>query len=424
MAFGKRLDRRLSLVFVAPLVFALSFAALSDDAFAAKQRASHHFTSQESHQRPEKYRSGSFKSTSARKFKVKTRRIASLKKSSFWNTRPYQFATPLVAGDRIFVGVDAGRFYAFDLEKGKQLWEFQTDGPVHSKAAYADGAVYVPDVEGRVYALDAGSGEKRWTATLDTDILATPYVEGNRLYVATMSGRLYALDISTGVELWHTDTDEKEFGFSVRRSSAPVAAGGVVLYGTSSGLLRAVRGSDGSQVWSRQLSEKKGQVYDVDSEPLLYNGKVYESTAEGTLSSIDLASGRIIWTVDAGGVNDPIAKDGRIYCTGGGSLYALDPDSGDIYWQQDLEVPEISSPVSNDNYIAVTSTREKIYLIDRDSGDIAYERYIGKGSYGDPIVSGDKVYLLGNTGKLFSFLIKEAEPKEEAKVKKGKKKAE
>ncbi|MFA4875103.1 MAG: PQQ-binding-like beta-propeller repeat protein [bacterium] len=414
MAFCKRLRRWLIAAGTITVAAAFFLGTFAHDASAARQSPKRHFTSQESHGRPDQYKRAQARPRSARRFRVSTDRIAALKKSSFWNKRPYQFATPLIDGDRLFVGVDAGIFFAFDVRTNKRLWQQKTDGPVHGKAAYAEGTVYAADAEGHVYAMDAASGEKRWMSVLDTDILATPLVEGGRIYVATMSGRLYALDAGTGTELWHTNPQEKEFGFSIRRASSPVSGGGLIYYGTSSGELLAVRESDGRPAWSELLGAQRSQVYDVDSSPLLYNGRLYASTADGTLSCIEPASGKILWTIDAGGVNDSISRDGKIFASGGGSLFSINPDSGLIFWQQDLEVPEISSPAAGEHYVAVTSADEKIYLIDSDSGDIAYERYIGRGSYGDPIVSGDKIYLLSNTGKLYSFKVRELAQKEKA----------
>lgn len=342
-----------------------------------------------------------------------------LKKSTFWNHRPYQFASPLLVDNIVYVGCDAGFFYGIDASREKKLWKFKTGGPVHGRAAFADGEVYFGDTEGEVYALDAATGQKKWNVTLDSEIMATPLVIGSSLYVATMSGRLYALDRAGGTERWHTASDEREFGFSVREASSPIEVNGMIIVGTSTGELKAMRVSDGGVVWTTQLGNFQAQVYDVDSTPLYANGRLYAATADGALFCLDPQSGKVIWDSRAGGNGDLTFRDGRLYSTGKGSLYSIDPESGMIGWQQEFETGEISSPAAGDGFVAVVSTRDKFSIVESTSGDVAYERYVGKGSYGDPVISGNMVYLLDNTGRLYAFKVRKVEPKPERK--KGKK---
>ncbi len=413
MVASKRINKGLSLACATILIFTY-LIAYTAEANAAGKSQKRHYTSQESHQRSKKYRRGMRYggSDAYKRFKVKKDKISKLKKSSFWNKRPYQFSTPLVADGRLFVGVDAGLFYAFDVERGKKLWKFKTKGSVQSKAAFFNATVFFGDAKGVLYALDAADGTVKWERPLDTEVLAAPLILGTRLYIPTMSGRLYALDTSTGVEYWHTAADEREFGFSIRRCATPVAGNGFIYQGTATGDVKAVSQADGHIAWVSKLGSRESQVYDVDSTPLLHEGRLFTASADGLLYSLNPADGSIEWTSDAGGVGDIIYKDGKLYSTGGGNLYALDPASGLIFWSQDFEKPAVSSPAAGDGFITVVSTIDKIYIVESASGDIVYERYIRKGSLGDPIVYDDEhIYVLSNSGRLFGFHVKRIEPK-------------
>lgn len=404
--------RRLFCVFVL-ICFCAPF--VSGTAFA-RQKPKTHFLSWESLRRPEEYRRMMRTTPSPRRFKVTRERVAFLKKTSFWNRRPYQFASPVVDGGKIFVGVDAGRFYSIDARMEEVLWEFKPEGPVHGKAAVSDGAVYFGDTKAFVYALDSETGQEKWRARLDTEILAAPLVAGDRVFVTDMSGRLYALDKNSGVEAWHTNPNDKNIGFSVRRSAAPVqTGGGLILSGSPSGLVVAYRASDGQIAWVRQLGDRQSRIYDVDSAPLVVGDKAYVASADGGTFCLESGTGRVVWSQGAGGANDIILHDGKIYASGGGVLSALDPETGDIFWQQDLETPEVSSPVAGEHHIGVVSTLDKFYVIDTETGDIGYDRYVGKGAFGDPVISGDFLYILSNKGKLYSFKIRELPPKKQRK---------
>lgn len=407
----------------AAIAVAVALGAIFASPTPSAGGAGRHYLSWESRQRPAEMRKYQKRNPAARRFKVGRDRIARLRKSTFWNKRPYQFSTPLIAGDRLFVGVDAARFYAIDIPREKKLWEFVTEGPVQGKAAQADGTVYVGDSKAFVYALDAQGGAERWRARLDTEILAQPLVAAGRLYVVDLSGRLYALDRATGAEIWHTPPAERGVGFSVRRASSPVEVAGKIVFGTSSGTLIASNASDGSIAWVRQIGDRQSQVYDVDSAPLPDGGRIYASSADGTLACLDASTGGVLWTAETGGANDLLLHGGRLYATGGGVLSSLDPESGGISWQQDFKTPEISSPVAGEHYVAVVSTVDKLYLVDSESGDIAYDRFVRRGSFGDPAVDGENLYVLSNSGRLYSFRVRELPPKP-AREKKGKREGE
>jgi outer membrane protein assembly factor BamB len=414
MAYSKGLHTRL----IRRFVVCVSLAAMllpAVTASAYKQPNKHHYTSQESRQRPDQYRRANRygKGDAFKRFKVKKINVSHLKKSSFWNKKPYQFATPVVVGEKLYVGVDAGVFYAFRVPRVKKLWKFKTKGPVQAQAAVADGSVFVGDGKGFVYALDAETGDLKWTATLDTEIMAQPLILGATLYIPTMSGRMYALDTGTGAEIWHTAADEKEFGFSVRGSASPTAGYGLIFQGTATGEVRAIRQSDGATMWTTRLGSPQNRVYDVDSEPLLLDGQLYAASADGLLYSMDPNDGSITWASDAGGLNNIVSSDGRLFTTAGGMLYCLDPATGLVFWNQDFEKPAMSSPAAGDGFITVVSTIDKIYVVESATGDVAFERYVRKGSLGDPIVVDEKyVYVLSNSGRLFSFEVSRVEPKE------------
>lgn len=417
MAYGHRTYRGLTAAAVA-LMLALSLGA-APSARASKSKPSRGVTSQESHSLPSKYARQKYRSEAAKRIRASRDSVEKLKKSTFWNHRPYQFASPLLVDNLVYVGCDAGFFYAIDANKEKKLWKFKTNGPVQGKAAFADGDVYFGDTEGVVYALEAATGQKKWTTQLDSEIMATPLVLGQSLYVVTMSGRLFAIDRMSGSEQWHTASDERDYGFSVREASSPIEVNGMIIVGTSTGELKAMRASDGGVVWSAQLGNLQAQVYDVDSTPLFVNGRLYAATADGTLFCLDPQNGKVIWDSRAGGNGDLSFRDGRLYSSGKGSLYSIDPESGMVAWQQDFETGEISSPAAGDGFVAVVSTRDKFSIVESTSGDVAYERYVGKGSYGDPVISDNMVYLLDNTGRLYAFKVRKVEPKPERK--KGKK---
>ena len=419
MACGRRKNKRIVfLIAIMPVVVILG-SCLSAEAIAyVDKRPQMHFTSQELHNRPEKYRMMRASVRSLRRIDVTRGLVIKLKPSTLWNKRPYQFSTPEIDGKKLYVGVDSGYFYSIGINPPKKLWFYKAEGPVQAKALASGDDVFFGDCKGYAYSLNAENGKLNWKIQLDAEIMARPLAVGDMIYIFTMSGRLFALDKKRGVELWHTDASERSFGFSVRRAADPVLYNGVIYIGTSAGTLFAYREVDGALLWARQLGDRQSMVYDLDSTPLFIEDKLYVASADGQLFCMDPTNGTVIWSIGVGGADDMLYHEGRLYVSGGsGNLYAVDPASGNLLWEQDLETAGISSPAGGKNYVTVVTTDKKLYIIDADNGDIIFDRYVKKGSFGDPVVLGDKLIVLANTGRLFTFKIRELPPRKKSSKK-------
>lgn len=414
MVVGKwsyRSHRNRVIVIALATVLACVFVAPPCVAQVSK-RPKRHFLSWESTNAHHRMRKWKELTRPEREFKVKKHKMVRLKRPSLFNRRPVQFATPVVEGDFLYVGNNTGWFYGVDTTRNKKVWKVQADGGIESQAVADGNRVYIGDIKGNAYAFDGESGELVWKTSLENEIMGAPLLVGSIVYFVTLSGRLFALDRSTGMERWHTDAMERQVGFTVRRQSTPIYYQGNIIFGTSRGTLVSYF-EDGSIAWVRMLGDPSAQVMDVDSRPLLIADRLYAASADGSLYCLDPDNGNIIWSVEAGGPNDLLFHDGMLFATGGGRIFAIDPDSGTLIWEQDFETAEISSPAGGKGFIAVVDTVAKLYLVDSKNGDLVYDRYIRKGSYGDPIVVGDRLYVLSNTSRMFTFEIHEKKKKPE-----------
>jgi len=409
MADRQRINIRLVAFFIAAIfVFPVFFFKTGAVSLWASEKPKTHLSSNESLRSREKYRDWREQRKGSRRATVKKIGSVKLKKSTFWNKKPFQFSTPLVTDSMLFIGVDAGFFYGVDANKVKKRWQYKTEGAVHSQAGIEGDVVYFGDEKGYAYALSSADGHEIWKTFVDYPILTTPLLISDRIYYVTDTGRLIALRKDTGTEVMRSETIDKNIGFSVKRASSPVWTNGIILFGTSTGTLMAMR-ENGNVAWVKQLGDRQQMVYDLDNRPLVDGGRIYVATADRNVFCVDQSGGNIIWsTPETGGVNDLIIGDGKLYATGSGILSAINPSDGSVIWEQDFEIPEISSPASSNRIIAVaTASGGKLYLVDDEKGDIMYERAIKGGSFGDPTFVGDRLYIITNTGKLYGFLVKE-----------------
>ena len=77
----------------------------------------------------------------------------SLEGKGVWTfaTRARVESSPAIAGGRVFVGSNDGRFYVLDLNSGAQVWEFNAGGLLSASPAIGRGRVGIGSQDGRLY---------------------------------------------------------------------------------------------------------------------------------------------------------------------------------------------------------------------------------------------------------------------------------
>jgi eukaryotic-like serine/threonine-protein kinase len=66
-------------------------------------------------------------------------------------TRARVESSPAVAGGKVFVGSNDGRFYVLNLNTGAKLWEFNVGAPLPASPAIANGRIVIGGNDGRLY---------------------------------------------------------------------------------------------------------------------------------------------------------------------------------------------------------------------------------------------------------------------------------
>jgi outer membrane protein assembly factor BamB len=142
-------------------------------------------------------------------------------------------ASPLVDGDRAYVGTFNNEVLAFDVKARKVLWRYANPDrqfPFYSSATIVGGRVIVGGRDRLVHAIDAATGTSAWTFATRARVDSSPAAAGGRVYVGSSDGRLYVLDGATGKM-------QAEFDTGSAVTSSPAIAAGRVVVGTTDGVL-------------------------------------------------------------------------------------------------------------------------------------------------------------------------------------------
>lgn len=69
------------------------------------------------------------------------------------NSKPGKIdGSPVIAGDKVFIGSGDGRIYMLDLKSGEELWNYEIGSSISVSPAIIDGMLIIAASDGRIYA--------------------------------------------------------------------------------------------------------------------------------------------------------------------------------------------------------------------------------------------------------------------------------
>ena len=100
------------------------------------------------------------------------------------------YSSAAVTADRIVVGGRDKMVHGLDTN-GKAVWTFATQARVESSPAIAGGRVFVGSNDGRFYVLNLTTGAKVWEFNAGAPLSASPAIANGRIVIGSQDGRLY-----------------------------------------------------------------------------------------------------------------------------------------------------------------------------------------------------------------------------------------
>ncbi|SEL83515.1 outer membrane protein assembly factor BamB family protein [Haloferax larsenii] len=251
-------------------------------------------------------------------------------------------------------------------------WPFPNHDRRHTSAAPARAA---PD-----------TFDERWHVEWDggVDKYGTPTVANDRVFVATESvigTTIHVLDHQTGQERWQRSFPD------VFDAKAPVAAGDTVYYLTNTdenGLtLFALAVSDGRVRWIHSVEEYHSYAPPlIPSEGVAIRDDVAVETDASRLYALDVRTGEQCWEtiLDEDGLSPlPAAADGRVYFASRGTspddepipgtLFELDPETGETTWRTEIPHGVDGPPVLGDGVAYLAMFNGPLVAVSLDTGE-------------------------------------------------------
>ena len=234
-----------------------------------------------------------------------------------------------------------------------------------------------------------------WTSQIGSvNFALQPHVVGTTVTIAGSDGTVAALDSVTGKDLWRLQLD------------APITAGvgsdgKTVAIVTNANEVVALEA--GRVLWRQRLP---AQGY---TPPLVAGGRVFVVTADRSVTALDGASGRKIWTQQRPGDALVLKQSGVLLAVGdtlvvgqSGRLLGLNPANGSVRWDapiatargtNDVErLIDLVGPVSRfGNVVCTRAFQSTVGCVDAVRGQVLWS----KKSVGAIGLNGDEKLVIG-----------------------------
>ncbi len=235
--------------------------------------------------------------------------------------------TPALAGSRLVVGTAWGKLtlQAYDLERAVKLWRREGPRIVAGLLPFQDGAL-VADSKGGVRLVDSRDGADRWTfqAPDEMAVVATPLLTDDLYIVAFEDGTVRAFEPLSGELAWTTRLQMPVY-------SAPTESDGVIYLPTTRGTLVALDLRSGREMWRFRASSEAIKI----APPSIRAGVIYFGASDGLVRAISTEFGESRWRtqVQAAVTAQVLVTDELVYVgTMGNRLIALGVIDGQEKW--------------------------------------------------------------------------------------------
>jgi outer membrane protein assembly factor BamB len=327
--------------------------------------------------------------------------------------------SPIVVGDHVFLTAaeadrDTQSVLCFDRKTGRKLWQTDVHQGGLTKAGNGKStlASSTPACDGKrvfVNFLNAGAvfttaldrdGKKLWQTKIADYVLhqgfgSSPAVYENLVFVSADnkgSGALVALDRGTGERVWKRDRPK------LPNYASPIlldAAGKKQLFFTGCDLVTSLDPKTGSQLWEIPGSTTECVTSTVTDGNLIFTSGGYPKNHVAAVKAD--GSGKVVWEIKTKVyVPSMLVQGGHLYgVQDGGIAFCRKADTGAEVWTGRLEGGFSASPILvGDRIYAINETgRTFVFAADPAEFKLLATNAIAGETMATPAICGGRIYL-------------------------------
>jgi outer membrane protein assembly factor BamB len=226
-------------------------------------------------------------------------------------------SSPLLVGDRLYVGDWNGDVWALNARTGKTIWRFRTGGPIKGAVSSAGGRIYVGSYDGHLYCLTLG-GKQVWRASGQRRLYgsarfySTPAIAYGRVYIGSTDGKVYSFGATSGKLQWSHSTGGYVY-------ASPAVWRGLVFAGSYGKRFYAFDAATGDVRWSFTANGP------ISGSATVIGDVVYFATLKERTYALNARTGKVLWTFGDGKYTPAVATKDHLFLIGYGQVYGMVP---------------------------------------------------------------------------------------------------
>ena len=330
-------------------------------------------------------------------------------------------ASPIVIDGKVFVLDAKGMLKALNLSDGSSIWERSlkpAENSVYSGAIASDSRyIFATLGSGELVCIKSSDGSEVWRTSIKSPLRGGATVVDDRIYVVTIDNKTLSFSAKTGQRLWtHSGAAESA---ALIGGGSPSVKSNVVVVSYSSGEVFGLKAETGRVFWADHLGADNrlngvGHIADINGSPVIDRGLVFNISNSGRLLATELRTGGRIWERAISGANTPwIAGEFIFIISNEGQIICLTRKSGLVKWV--TQMPVFESPEDKEGIIKyvgpiivgdrliIASSLGEIYSLSPYKGTILGKVNISGSVYIPPIVAGQTLLVLSDSGVLTAF---------------------
>ncbi len=265
-----------------------------------------------------------------------------------------------------------------------------------------------------------GNIDYAWSSSIgggsdsDDRLIAAPVVAGGKVFTMDARARVSAFDAAKGGRLWRFNlTPDGEEDSAVRGGGMAIDKG-ILFAATGLGEVWAIQAESGNFYWKTQLDAP------VRAAPTVYGGRVFAVTASNKVVALNARNGKKLWEYVGAeeasgllGAASPAADHGvLVVAMRSGALAALRVESGSLLWEDTLASGRRASglatlsdikapPVVSGNRVYAIGNGGLVAAIDLRTGGRIWEKDFGGVDL--PWLAGDYLFVLTNGNEVVAL---------------------
>lgn len=288
-------------------------------------------------------------------------------------------------------------------KRGRKVWSHDVEDGISGSGSIHKNFVFFGGQDRKLYGFNANSEEVIWSTALDSEVSSISDFRNGKIYVLTSQGGLYAIKAADGVIDWKISYPPRK-SLKIYGGAKPVLVGERVIAGFPNGVVASFSQSSGKIGWETKL-EGSQKYEDVDFLSHSSDGYLVAGVFDVAVFRLNLKTGQILWQAYEQPVSEPAIYNGNLYFSSAkGELISLGLSTGNLISKEKVFKGLGGKPLFIQGGMVVTDSKGPVRFFS-SKGDVLSDYDLASGTSSDLTLSRskNKFFLFSDKGYLYSF---------------------